>query len=119
VLVARLRALGRRGQTVPSELYAVGDLVLDVGTRECRRGETPIALTPRELALLAALLRRDGDSAPKEDLLHEVWGDGFAGDPNIVEVYVGYLRRKVDEPFGRASIATVRGIGYRLLDDRA
>jgi two-component system OmpR family response regulator len=118
VLVARLRALGRRGQTVPNEIHAVGDLVLDVGAGECRRGDTPIALTPRELALLTALLRREGDAAPKDDLLREVWGTGFAGDPNIVEVYVGYLRRKIDEPFGRASIATVRGVGYQLVDDR-
>ena len=79
------------------------------------RATTPCALTARELALLEALLRRDGDVVPKHDLLHEVWGDDFDGDPNVVEVYVGYLRRKIDAPFGRNTLQTVRGAGYRMV----
>jgi two-component system, OmpR family, response regulator len=74
-----------------------------------------VALTPRELALLSALLRRDGEVVRKHDLLHEVWGDDFAGDANVVEVYMGYLRRKLDLPFGRRSLQTVRGAGYRVV----
>jgi two-component system, OmpR family, response regulator len=114
VLVARLRALARRGASRPPTLTA-GDLVVDPAARTCHRDGTAVALTPRELALLAALLRRDGDVAPKHDLLHEVWGDDFDGDANVVEVYVGYLRRKIDAPFGRRTLQTVRGAGYRVV----
>jgi DNA-binding response OmpR family regulator len=114
VLVARLRALARRGASRPPTLVA-GDLVVDPAGRTCHRGHAPVPLTPRELALLTALLRRDGDVAPKHDLLHEVWGDDFDGDANVVEVYVGYLRRKIDAPFGRKTLQTVRGAGYRVV----
>ncbi len=114
VLVARLRALARRGASRPPTLV-VGDLVVDPAGRTCHRGDSPVPLTPRELALLSALLRRDGDVAPKHDLLHEVWGDDFDGDANVVEVYVGYLRRKIDTPFGRNTLQTVRGAGYRMV----
>jgi DNA-binding response OmpR family regulator len=114
VLVARLRALARRGASRPPTLVA-GDLVVDPAGRTCHRGDAPVPLTPRELALLTALLRRDGDVAPKHDLLHEVWGDDFDGDANVVEVYVGYLRRKIDAPFGRKTLQTVRGAGYRVV----
>jgi len=114
VLVARLRALARRGASRPPTLV-VGDLVVDPAGRTCHRGDAPVTLTPRELALLSALLRRDGDVAPKHDLLHEVWGDDFDGDANVVEVYVGYLRRKIDAPFGRNTLQTVRGAGYRMV----
>jgi two-component system OmpR family response regulator len=114
VLVARLRALARRGASRPPTL-AAGDLVIDPAGRTCHRGDTLVALTPRELALLSALLRRGGDVAPKHDLLHEVWGDDFDGDANVVEVYVGYLRRKIDAPFGRNTLQTVRGAGYRVV----
>jgi DNA-binding response OmpR family regulator len=114
VLVARLRALARRGASRPPSLTA-GDLVVDPAARTCHRDGTPVTLTPRELALLTALLRRDGDVAPKHDLLHEVWGDDFDGDANVVEVYVGYLRRKIDAPFGRRTLQTVRGAGYRVV----
>jgi two-component system OmpR family response regulator len=114
VLVARLRALARRGASRPPTLVA-GDLVVDPAGRTCHRGDDPVPLTPRELALLTALLRRDGDVAPKHDLLHEVWGDDFDGDANVVEVYVSYLRRKIDAPFGRNTLQTVRGAGYRMV----
>ncbi|HET6832568.1 MAG TPA: response regulator transcription factor [Acidimicrobiales bacterium] len=118
VLVARLRALLRRGATPrPRELMA-GDLALDPVGRTCRRGPVPIDLTRREHALLEALLRHAGEGATKVELLREVWGEDFTGDDNVVEVYVGYLRRKIDVPFGRRSLQTVRGIGgYRLVAD--
>lgn len=117
VLVARLRALVRRGATPrPRELVA-GDLALDPVHRTCRRGDVPIELTRREHALLEALLRHEARGATKSQLLREVWGDDFMGDANVVEVYVGYLRRKIDAPFGRKSLQTVRAIGgYRMTD---
>jgi DNA-binding response OmpR family regulator len=117
VLVARLRALARRGSAPRPPVLAAGDLVLDPLSRACRRGDVPIELSRREGALLSALLRRDGRPAPKDDLLREVWGDDFGGDTNVVEVYVGYLRRKIDGPFGRRSLETVRGVGYRVRSD--
>jgi two-component system, OmpR family, response regulator len=118
VLVARLRALARRGATPrPRELVA-GDLALDPVYRTCRRGEVPIDLSRREFALLEALLRHADTNVTKAQLLREVWGEDFTGDDNVVEVYVGYLRRKVDLPFGRRSLQTVRAIsGYRLVAD--
>jgi two-component system, OmpR family, response regulator len=118
VLVARLRALLRRGATPrPRELMA-GDLALDPIGRACRRGDVPIELTRREYALLDALLRHGEEGASKVQLLREVWGEDFTGDDNVVEVYVGYLRRKIDVPFGRRSLQTVRRIGgYRLVAD--
>ncbi len=117
VLVARLRALLRRAPQLRPAVLEVGDLSLDVAARRCTRSGEPVELTPRELALLDALMRRSPDVVPKTELLDEVWGIDFGGDPNIVEVYVGYLRRKVDQPFGRHSLQTVRGAGYRLADD--
>jgi DNA-binding response OmpR family regulator len=116
VLVARLRALVRRGATPrPRELMA-GDLALNPVHRTCRRGEVPIELTRREYALLEALLRHAGEAVTKARLLSEVWGEDFNGDDNVVEVYVGYLRRKIDAPFGTRSLQTVRAIsGYRLV----
>jgi DNA-binding response OmpR family regulator len=118
VLVARLHALARRGGTPrPRELLA-GDLALDPVQRTCRRGEVPIDLTRREHALLEALVRRVGHAVTKDQLLREVWGERFEGDANVVEVYVGYLRRKIDAPFGRKTLQTVRGLGgYRLVAD--
>jgi DNA-binding response OmpR family regulator len=117
VLVARLRALVRRGAAPRPPVLSAGDLVVDPVTRACTRDGTAIDLTPRELALIAALLRRTGEVVPKTELLREVWGDDFDGDANVVEVYVGYLRRKVDVPFGRRTLQTVRGAGYRLVPD--
>jgi DNA-binding response OmpR family regulator len=118
VLAARLRALARRGATPRPPDLVTGDLVLDPVHRTCRRGDVPVHLTPREYGLLEALARRDGDGVSKARLLSEVWGDDFDGDDNVVEVYVRYLRQKIDKPFGRTSLQTVRSIsGYRLVGD--
>jgi len=114
VLIARIRALLRRGIPQLAEKVEVGDLRLDRAAHRCWRGEVEIDLTPREFDLLAVLLDAAGKAVPKAVLLEKVWGSSFEGDPNIIEVYVGYLRRKVDRPFSRNAIETVRGIGYRL-----
>jgi DNA-binding response OmpR family regulator len=114
VLLARLRALLRRGARERPAVLGAGDLALDPGARSCRRGDVDIALTTREFALLEYLMRRAGQVVPKAEILEHVWGYNFEGDPNIVEVYVRYLRRKVDVPFGRRAIQTLRGSGYRL-----
>jgi two-component system, OmpR family, response regulator len=119
VLVARLRALARRGSVPRPPLLRAGDLMLDPATRECRRGSISITLTPREYAVLEHLMRRAGAVVPKATLVDAVWGHEFDGDPNVAEVYVGYLRRKIDTPFNRRSIVTVRGVGYRVVDDAA
>jgi DNA-binding response OmpR family regulator len=115
VLVARLRALIRRGRPERPALLLAGDLRLDPARHEVSRGESPIDLTPREFALLEYLLRRRDEVVPKQDILEHVWDAHYDGDPNVVEVYVGYLRRKIDAPFGRRSLQTVRGAGYRLV----
>jgi two-component system, OmpR family, response regulator len=117
VLVARLRALARRGSAPRPAVLTHGDLTLDPATRTCTRGDATVDLTPRELAVLAALLERPGEVVAKSDLLRRVWGDDFEGDANVVEVYVGYLRRKLDAPFDRRTIQTVRGVGYRMAPD--
>jgi DNA-binding response OmpR family regulator len=119
VLVARLRALARRGAVPRAALLRCGDLVLDPADRSCRRGDVPIALTAREAALLEHLLGQPGVVVSKPELLDAVWGGDHPGGDNLVEVYVGYLRRKIDEPFGRRSLRTVRGSGYQVVDDRA
>ena len=92
--------------------------MLDPGGRTCYRGEEEITLTAREFSVLEYLMRNAGDTLSKQDILDHVWDVDFAGDANIVEVYVGHLRRKVDEPFGRTAIETVRSVGYRLREDR-
>jgi len=114
VLLARLRALIRRGAPPRPAVITVGTLMLDPGARRVTRGDTEVRLTAREFALLEYLMRKDGNVASKTDILDHVWGMDFAGDPNVVEVYVGYLRRKLDQPFGLHTLQTVRGIGYRL-----
>jgi two-component system OmpR family response regulator len=116
VLVARIRALLRRSADGRAQPLVIGDLVLDPLARTCQRGETDIPLTTREYELLEALMRKPGQVVAKQELLEHVWGDGFEGDPNVVEVYVGYLRRKIDRPFDRNDIETVRGVGYRIVD---
>ncbi len=120
VLLARLRAIIRRGSSAagpgtPAELQA-DDLVLNPATHTVQRGEVPIELTPREFSLLQYLLHKKGEVVSKYELLEHVWGEPDADDPNVIQVYVGYLRRKVDEPFGTRSIRTVRGVGYRLVE---
>ena len=112
VLVARLRALLRRGPSRRPTTLRVGDLTLDPAGHEVRRGDVVVALTPREFTLLEHLMRRSGEVVSKSSLIDHVW-DGDA-DLNVVEVYVGYLRRKIDVPFGRQTLETVRGAGYRL-----
>jgi len=117
VLVARLRALIRRGAPPRPAVLAAGDLTLDPAARRVARGETEIALTAREFAVLEYLLRRAGEVVPKMDIIQHVWDANYDGDPNVVEVYVGYLRRKIDAPFGRQALRTVRGAGYQLAAD--
>jgi DNA-binding response OmpR family regulator len=117
VLAARLRALLRRGAVPrPAELLA-GDLTLDPASRRVRRGQTEIALTAREFSLLEYLIRRAGQVVSKSQLLEHVWDSYDSVDLNVVEVYAGYLRRKIDTPFGRQALQTVRGAGYRLAAD--
>lgn len=116
VLVARLRALIRRGAPERPVVLTAGDLSLDPVSRRVERAGTSITLTPKEHALLTFLLHRREEVVTKSDILDHVWDQAFDGDVNIVEVYVGYLRKKIDTPFGRHSIETVRGVGYRLVD---
>jgi two-component system OmpR family response regulator len=119
VLLAHLRAVIRRGAPErPAQLVA-GDLILDPGSRTCWRAGTEIDLTPREFAVLEYLMRHRDRVVSKAQIMADVWDTFYDGDPNVVEVYVGYLRRKIDAPFGRHSIETVRGAGYRLRDDVA
>ncbi len=114
VLLARLRALVRRGRAERPTVLELGDLTLDPAAHRCLRGETEIPLSPREFSVFEYLARRRGTAVSKRELLEHVWDFAFEGDDNIVEVYVRRLRRKLDEPFGRATIQTVRGVGYRL-----
>ncbi|MFI1800212.1 response regulator transcription factor [Streptomyces sp. NPDC020379] len=117
VLSARLRALGRRGGVEPVRLLRAGDLVLDTAARACRRGEREIELTAREQSVLRCLMLSAGQVVAKRDILDEVWDSPADTDPNIVEVYVSSLRRKIDAPFGRRAIVTVHGAGYRIAPD--
>jgi len=117
VLVARLRALMRRGARERPTVLVAGDLRLDPASRRVWRGEDEVPLTARELAVLDYLLRCRGEVVSKRDILDHVWDSDFEGDPNLVEVYVRRLRGKLDRPYGRAAIETVRGAGYRLAAD--
>jgi len=117
VLVARLRALVRRGAPERPVVLEAGDLRLDPAARRAWRGAVELSLTARELSLLEFLLRCRGEAVSKRRILAHVWDDDFDGDPNIVEVYVRHLRNKLDRPFGRRSIETLRGVGYRLAAD--
>ena len=116
-LVARLRALIRRGGAERPAVLAAGDLRLDPAERRAWRGDVELSLTARELAIVEYLLRSEGAVCSKSDIVEHVWDESFDGDLNIVEVYVGHLRAKIDRPFGRSSIQTVRGEGYRLVAD--
>lgn len=117
VLVARLRALVRRGAPERPAVLTAGDLSLDPAAHTAARGDTALTLTPREFGLLEFLLRRKGEAVTKTEILDAVWDVNYAGDENVVEVYISYLRRRVDAPFGRKAIETVRGVGYRLAPD--
>lgn len=114
VLVARLRALLRRGRRERPVVIEAGDLRLDPAAHQLWRGETPIQLTPRQFSLLEFLIRHQGEVLSKTAILDHVWDFAFDGDPNIVEVYIRQLRQRIDEPFGRKAIETVRLVGYRL-----
>lgn len=114
VLVAHLRALIRRASRARPVVLSAGDLRLDPATHRCWRGDVEIDLTPRQFALLEFLMTRAGEVVSKTEILEHVWDDAYDTDVNVVEVYVGYLRKKLDAPFGRSSIETLRLVGYRL-----
>ena len=113
-LLARLRALARRGAVERPTEILVGDLRLDPASRRVRRGEAQIALSPKEFALLEVFMRRPGQVLSRLQLLEHAWDFAYEHRSNVVDVYIRYLRDKIDRPFGRASIETVRGAGYRL-----
>ncbi|MET9272068.1 response regulator transcription factor [Kribbella sp. NPDC003557] len=117
VLIARLRALLRRGAAERPAVICAGDLRLDPAARRIWRGEVEVGLTAREFSLLEFLIRHRGEAVSKRTILDHVWDYDFEGDPNIVEVYVRRLRNKLDRPFGKGSLQTLRGSGYRLADD--
>jgi DNA-binding response OmpR family regulator len=113
VLVARLRALLRRTGEAPAPV-SVGDLVIDSAARNCSRAGQRIALTDREFAILEYLAEHSGTVLTKRQILEQIWEWDFEGEVNVVEVHVSALRRKIDRPFGRNTLQTVRGVGYRL-----
>ncbi|MGS2619912.1 response regulator transcription factor [Micromonospora sp. LZ34] len=117
VLVARIRALLRRGSRERPATLNVGDLRLDPAAHRAWRGDTELSLTPRQFALLEFFMRRAGEVLSKSTILDHVWDFAFDGDPNIIEVYVRHLRKKIDEPFGRRAIQTIRLVGYRMDPD--
>lgn len=114
VLTARLRALQRRGAPERPAVISVGTLDIDPAAHTVTRSGTPVSLTAKEFAVLEVLARHAGDVVTKREIITAVWDMNYDGDDNIVEVYVAYLRRKIDQPFGLRSIGTVRGVGYRL-----
>ena len=116
-LTARLRALARRGPVERPTVLEVGDLQLDPATHEVFRGEDEIKLSAREFALLETFMRRPGQVLTQLQLLEAAWDLGYEHRSNVVEVYVRYLREKIDRPFGVKSLETVRGAGYRLRKD--
>jgi two-component system OmpR family response regulator len=113
-LLARLRALSRRPREVRMPVLTVGELRLDPAARTLHRADTLIELTPKEFAILETLMRRPGEAVSRFDLLESAWDDSYDNRSNVVDVYIGYLRQKVDRPFGTDDIETVRGFGYRL-----
>ena len=116
-LFARMRALGRRGAVQRPAVLRVGDLVLHPDGRRVSRAGTPIELTAKEFALLEYLMRHPGAVLTRSRLIEHVWDFAYDGDSNVVDVYIRYLRQKIDRPFGRESIETVRGSGYRLREE--
>jgi len=113
-LLARVRALLRRGPVERPSVLVVGDLSLDPATHEVRRGDRPIDLTAKEFALLRYFMLHPGEVLTRDRLLEHAWDGAYGGISNVVDVYVGYLREKVDRPFGARTLETVRGVGYRL-----
>ncbi|MFJ2720237.1 response regulator transcription factor [Streptomyces sp. NPDC087437] len=118
VLQARIRAMLRRRTRGGSPALRIGDLTVDPAARRVERAGADVTLTAKEFAVLEHLALRAGQVVSKTDILDHVWDFAYDGDPNIVEVYISALRRKIDVPFGRRSITTVRGAGYRLEADR-
>jgi two-component system OmpR family response regulator len=116
-LLARIRALIRRGQTERAPVLCVGNLSLDPASHEVHRAETSIALTAKEFSLLEFFMRHKGEVLSRMRLLEHVWDFAFEGDSNVVDVYVRYLREKIDRPFGVETLETVRGAGYRLREE--
>ncbi|WP_067571734.1 response regulator transcription factor [Nocardia acidivorans] len=117
VLVARLRALVRRGAPERPTVLTAGTLSLDPARHRATRRDEPLTLTPREFGVLEFLMRHKDDVVTKAEILHSVWDAHYEGADNVVEVYIGYLRKKIDIPFDLATIETVRGVGYRLRTD--
>jgi two-component system OmpR family response regulator len=117
-LLARLRALARRGSVKRPPVITVGDLRLDPATRQTWREDTEILLSAKEFAILETFMRRPGEVLSRYQLLEQAWDYEYENRSNVVDVYVRYLREKVDRPFGKRSIETVRGSGYRLRDER-
>jgi two-component system, OmpR family, response regulator len=116
-LLARLRALARRGQVGRPAALEVGDLRMDPATQQVWRDDQEIPLSHKEFVVLEAFMRRPGEVLSRFELLERAWDYDYENRSNVVEVYVRYLREKVDRPFGRKSIETVRGAGYRLRKD--
>jgi two-component system OmpR family response regulator len=116
-LLARLRAVARRGAVERPTVLEVGDLRLDPAAHRAWRGETELDLSAREFALLEIFMRRPGQTLSRSQLLDGVWDMAFESRSNIIDVYIRYLREKIERPFGRRSIETVRGVGYRLRED--
>jgi two-component system OmpR family response regulator len=113
-LLARIRALSRRGPVERGTLLEVGDLTLDTATHAVRRGDVPVSLSVKELQLLEVFMRRAGQVLSRYDLLEGAWDMDYENKSNVVDVYVRYLREKIDRPFGVESIETVRHAGYRM-----
>jgi two-component system, OmpR family, response regulator len=116
-LLARLRALARRRGGARSQVLRVGDLCLDLTARRVRRADSEVTLTAQEFALLEALARRPGEALTREQLVHLAWDIAYEARSNVVDVCVKGLRDRIDRPFGRRSLQTVRGVGYRLVED--
>jgi two-component system, OmpR family, response regulator len=116
-LLARLRALARRGDSERPSVLEVGDLQLDPASREVKRGDSEIRLSAKEFALLETFMRRPGQVLSRLHLLEHAWDFAYENRSNVVDVYVRHLRQKIDEPFDRRSLETVRGVGYRLRAD--
>ncbi len=116
-LLARIRALVRRGSAERPAVLVTGDLSLDPASHTVRRGATQIDLTAKEFALLEYFLHHRGEVLSRTSIIEHVWDFAFEGDSNVVDVYIRYLREKIDRPFGRRSLETVRGAGYRLRDE--
>lgn len=117
VLVAHLRALLRRGACERPAQLSVGDLVIDPAARTCSRAGRPIELTAKEFSIVEFLAARPGEVVSKGDLLDHAWDSAYDGDPNVIEVHISNIRRKIDKPFRTDSLRTVRGAGYRLVPD--